>query len=106
MTYRVTRDTSVMAPSFVCLVLTRAKAKIYCFSDHLCVKVCYMAGGDLNGHSISQKRCMRNTHESTRHRWPSGQEELPGLQLVLVVEHHGVDPGYWTVLEAERCRIL
>lgn len=102
----MTRDTSVMAPSFVGLVLTLAKATIDCFSDHLRVKVCYMAGSDLNGHSISQKRCMRNMHERTRHRWPCGQEELAGLQLVLVVEHHGVDPGYRTVLEAERCRIL
>lgn len=45
--------------------------------------------------------CVGEDAESTRHRWPSGQEELPGLQLVLVVKHHGVDPGYRTVLEAE-----
>lgn len=35
---------------------------------------------------------------STRDGRPHGQAELSGLQLVLVVKHHGVHPGDGTVL--------
>lgn len=43
--------------------------------------------------------------ESTRNRRPSGQEELPSLQLVLVVKNHGVHPGYGTVLRRQTPKI-
>lgn len=47
----------------------------------------------------------RGKSESTRNRWPSGQEELPGFQLVLVVKHHGVHPGYRAVLKGGKVLI-
>lgn len=54
---------------------------------------------------LLKRRRRKRRLKSTRKRWPSGQEELPGLQLVLVVEHHGVHPGYGTVLRRGTTRI-
>lgn len=56
---------------------------------------CFWRGGYVRGGKA----------ESTRNRWPSGQKELPSFQLVLVVKHHGVHPGYRTVLKRGTGRI-
>lgn len=49
---------------------------------------------------LKRRKCKKKGRpESTRNRWPCGQEELPSLQLVLVVKHHGIHPGYRTILK-------
>lgn len=50
----------------------------------------------------------RSEAKSTRNRWPHGQEDLPSLQLIFVVKHHGVHPGYRTVLKGQeqRCGLV
>lgn len=42
---------------------------------------------------------------STRDGRPHGQAELSGLQLVLVVKHHGVHPGDGTVLKRQTMKM-
>lgn len=38
---------------------------------------------------------------STRNRWPHGQDDFSSLELVLIVKHHGVHPGDGAVLEGQ-----
>lgn len=67
------------------------------------------AKGELwtNGEMIKKKGGNTSSSKalSTRNWGPHGQEELAGLQLVLVVEHHRVHPGDGTILQGKRAHL-